>query len=383
MSMKLTVYVHDLFYEIGHSNVTLNSLEYIDGIESTDIKFVVFTSENRQKLFSKDIKTHIHYVPFSNIKPVLVKVLWFQIYTFIYSIIFDNQRTKLSVGMANLNCDISILHFIHEQWGDKYFKLIKPRGISLIYKKVFFSYLNICERIVFNFRRPKLITVSEFMKVFIKTRYAYQDQNIKTIHSGFDLARFSSSGLDHKECLQKLISLHPEMKNFDSSRPTSLFIGAFERKGLSVILEQWKTVKPNSNLIIIGKSESGEAVIFEENTIHIPYTKEINLFYEISDYFLFPTIYEPFGMVIIEALIKGLHVYTTKENVGASEIILEMEGVTIVENNKRFELPKSFKILTNELRNKRINERKTYFKKFNWEEVSKDYKTTLNQWEKN
>lgn len=378
--MKLTIYVHDLFYEIGHSNVTLNSLEYIDDIERSDIKFVVYSADSKDKLFKKNIPVEVHHVPFSKLKPVLIKSLWFQLYSFFYSLFRDQGRVKISLGVANLNCDVSIIHFIHEQWSQKYFKLLKPKGIKLIYKKIFFSYLNICEYILFYFKRPKVISVSNFMGNFISNKYNYQEKDLKVIHSGFDLNRFFKSKKTRKQIIDILKNKYPQMQKYNKEKPTILFIGAFERKGLHTLLDLWQNNKPHVNFILIGESENSTTMKIDKKIIHIPYTKEINDFYEVSDHLIFPTHYEPFGMVIIEALIKGLDVSTTIENVGASEIISDLDGVNLYNNVKDFKLEKDFRIISQEERSQRIEDRKKAFEQYNWRNISKHYKDILSTW---
>ena len=376
--MKLSIYVHDLFYEIGHSNVTLNSLEYIDGIEDFDIRFIVFTADKKQNLFNKKIPVDIKYVPFKNIKPVFLKIIWFQLYSFLYSLIWDRNRTVVSLGVANINCDISIIHFIHGQWNKQYFKVLNPSGVLKWYKKIFFLYLDLCELILFKLFKPKVITVSNFMKNHLQNEFEYKDENIETIHSGFDLARYNDVDLD----LDSLKEKHPVLKDMDMTLPLCLFVGAYERKGLKRLLELWNERNPIANLLIIGKSEGKNTIdISGQNIYSIEHTTEMNRIYQISDYLLFPTHYEPFGMVIIEALIKGLEVYTNNENVGASEILSEIEGVKTFDTIEYFKLPENFEKVSSESKKQRIDLRKKYFEQYNWKEISKSYKTILQKWD--
>lgn len=373
--MKLTIYLHDLFYEIGHANVTLNSLNYIQEIHQYDIKFVVFTSQETSNLFlNKPKNVKIHYVPFPKIRPVLFKIIWFHIYTFIYSLFFDKKRIKVSLGIANLNCDISIIHFIHNQWSNEYFKIIKPKGLLNIYKKVHYFYVDLLERYLFKIKKPYLITVSDFMKDYIAEKFNYDEQRITAIKSGFEIDRFSDSTLSLEQILKKLTEEEIDLKEVNFDEPICLFVGAFERKGLEKVLEQWGN-RRDAHLIIIGQSEAGNSLENRdyENVTFIKHTKNINLFYEISDYFLFPTIYEPFGMVLIEATIKGLKIISTRKNVGASEVISGLDEIHLFENPSHFKIPEQLVKLTQTNRNRLIEKRKLNLIDFEWKNISKKY----------
>jgi len=380
--MQLSYYLHDLHYEIGHANVTLNSIEFIDGVENYDIKFVVFSHAKAKSLFNKDINVTIHKVPFGDMKPNLLKIVWFQIYTFFYAYIFDRNRTKISLGVANLACDISIIHFIHAQWHEKYFDLLKPNGIKKFYKKVLFTYLDLCELYLFKIKKTKVITVSNFLKDFFIEENNYKHEDVVAIHSGFDLSRFKTTGKSQEELKVILARENTEIESLDLARPIFLFVGAFERKGLGILLNQWKSHNSNSQLIVIGMPE-GTNKFNLKNTIHIEKTKLINEFYEISDSFVFPTHYEPFGMVLIEAAVKGLDIHTTKRMVGASEIIEGLDSIEIFEDINTFKLPNTLNKLRSNERDERSRHRITSLKKYNWLNCAKEYKKVLNKWSNN
>lgn len=379
--MQLSFYLHDLHYEIGHSNVTLNSIEYMDGVEDFDIKFIVFTHAPIDSLFKKDINFTIHKVPFGNLRPTLLKIIWFQLYTLFYSLIVDRKRTKVSLGVANLFCDISIIHFIHSQWHKMYFETLRPTGIKKIYKKIMFTYLDICELTLFKWKKTKVITVSNFLKLYIKKKFYYSEQNISTIHSGFDLSRFCDSFKSHHQILKMLITENSNAGLIDISKPLCLFVGAFERKGLKNLLKLWREHQYDAQFIIIGESE-GQSNIGLSDVIHIKKTKHINEYYEISDSFLFPTIYEPFGMVLIEAAVKGLDIYTLRENVGASEVLSGIDGINIHDSIDDFILPTKFRKISLATKQRRIKERLSKLEKYNWLNCSENYKEHMIKWGK-
>jgi glycosyltransferase involved in cell wall biosynthesis len=345
-----------------------------------EYKFVCFTSDDPKDLFP-EIEENIstHFLPFKNMKPTFLKILFYQVYTLLYSIFMDRKRVKISLGVSNFNCDINIIHFVHNQWNEHYFRVLKPKGIKLIYKKFFFAYLDICEKILFKIISPKTITVSTFLKKYIEKKFSYDPEKIHSIHSGFDLRRFQNSKKDPNSILSTLTLENSTASQVDIHRPICLFVGAFERKGLTTLLKHWNQSQNNAQLIIIGKPEGKLDITFSDykNIIYIPYTKNINLYYEIADYFFFPTIYEPFGMVLIEATIKGLKIISTSKNVGASEVLQGLEDVQFVNDTQSFKLPKEFKKISNEKRDELIRNRIQHLKKYNWQNISKIYSTYL------
>ena len=96
----------------------------------------------------------------------------------------------------------------------------------------------------------------------------------------------------------------------------------FERKGVRYLIEAAELLDEDVTVMIVGKGseKSFEAFIRKQRVIFCGPQKQIEQYYAAADAFVFPTIYEPFGNVHLEALAAGLPVITT-ENSGASEII--------------------------------------------------------------
>ena len=111
-----------------------------------------------------------------------------------------------------------------------------------------------------------------------------------------------------------------------SGRARLLFVGAFERKGLDVAIRALAQLKSDAELLAVGAGDveacrrlAASLGVAGRVTI-VPPRADIPAAFAAADVFLFPTRYEPFGMVIAEALASGVPVVTSSR-AGASDLI--------------------------------------------------------------
>jgi UDP-glucose:(heptosyl)LPS alpha-1,3-glucosyltransferase len=108
-----------------------------------------------------------------------------------------------------------------------------------------------------------------------------------------------------------------------------LYVGSgFKRKGVKEFLELVAKLRTqNIKAFIIGKEkqisfyqELAKKLNIDNKIIWTGPRVDVNDFYALSDIFIFPTHYEPFSNVVLEAMSFKTIVWTTKQN-GASEIL--------------------------------------------------------------
>jgi len=110
------------------------------------------------------------------------------------------------------------------------------------------------------------------------------------------------------------------------ARPRLLFVGAFERKGLDVAIRALARLRHDAELLAVGGGDheryrrlAASLGIADRVTLEPP-RADIAAVFADADLFVFPTRYEPFGMVIGEALASGLPVVTSAR-AGAADLI--------------------------------------------------------------
>jgi len=122
-----------------------------------------------------------------------------------------------------------------------------------------------------------------------------------------------------------------------SAVPQILFIGhEWNRKGLEIVLRAIALV-PNVRLVAVGHERNPEIYIKLAESLgvldrvqFVPEAQDPVPWYQQSQIFILPTLYDPFANVTIEAMAMGLYVITSPSN-GASEIIVPGMNGSVVD----------------------------------------------------
>ncbi len=179
-------------------------------------------------------------------------------------------------------------------------------------------YLFIEKRMLKNAR--KIIAISKMVKNDIIETYDIPEVKIKVIYNGIKLKKF-----DYNKSFEKISK---EFKILENEK-IFLFVGSgYKRKGVKEFIEILSKIKcKNFKAFIIGKDKNinyykkfARKLNLPKKIIFTGPRTDVNDFYTISDVFLFPTKYEPFGNVILEAM-NFYNVVITTKNCGGGEII--------------------------------------------------------------
>ena len=369
--MNITIYVHEFHPQIGHSRAMqelLNGLTLEQKSNIKSIEIVSFTCGDLDIMFPDfHCPKYFTKISFAELKPFLIKMIYYHAISLVHSFTQGRNRKKIGIGIACLNVNIVNVQFIHEQWRNLFFNNRKLSLIPKIYKKILFAYFALFEKYIYAIKKDiQYIVIANFLKNFLLEKYKTPLSSMALIPSGVNVKEFKFQDITNEELFKNLVLKYPQLENINIAEPIALFVGAFERKGLARTLDLLSTI-PNAQLIIIGKSENPKFKIqnLPFKTAHISFTKEVNLFYQISDAFIFPTQYEPFGLVIIEAYVMGLDLVIPIDNVGASEIIPQSEGISYFYQNDDIRLDNFKKILLENKKARRL-ERLENIKKHSW-----------------
>ena len=167
-------------------------------------------------------------------------------------------------------------------------------------------------------RTPHLVAVSDVIRQDI-ARYYNRTEDVAVIPPGVDIEFFHPSfTAESREQVR-------EEENISSDDMVVIFVGAeFRRKGLDSLIP---AIGPRMRLLVIGRGErmdhyrdlavkSGAA----DRIQFVGHVEDVRRYYAAADVFVLPSLFEGFGMTILEAMACGLPVVSSV-NTGASGLI--------------------------------------------------------------
>ncbi len=169
------------------------------------------------------------------------------------------------------------------------------------------------------------ICISHMVKADILRHSDVDPEKLHVIYSGIDTEKFSpDSRSQMRESTRGKYGIPAAAK-------VAVFVGSgFERKGLAQFIRALAHPALASEKVfglVVGKDKSSkkyEALASQlgirERLIFTGGVADTRPFYAASDVFVLPTIYEPFGLVCLEAMAAGLPVITST-GAGAAELI--------------------------------------------------------------
>lgn len=175
---------------------------------------------------------------------------------------------------------------------------------------------------------PTVVTKSKLAKVFLEGK-------------GFAVSANVGVGLDSDQMLTAGNKYNPMTERLDSQNIHLLYIGRLEPRRnirfLLDVLQKLTDIDPRYRLVIVGKGDADYvdmvfSVIAEKKlepyVIYEPSLAQTQLpfLYRTCDCFLLPTVYEIWGMVLMEAMKFDLPVVTTYNGGSSSLIISGVNG---------------------------------------------------------
>ena len=184
----------------------------------------------------------------------------------------------------------------------------------------------------------RIIVCSEFMKGEMVRIFNAPADKVDVIFNGVDTEKFEFGWSDADRTAHRAKLAMPEEK-------IVMFVGRFVReKGIHVLLNAASVVlaqEPNTKFLIVGggqRSKLERFVHWAGLTDKVLFTgfmanRSLHMLYRCADVAVFPSLYEPFGIVALEAMAADAAVVTSDAG-GLQEVVIHGEtGSTSFANN--------------------------------------------------
>jgi UDP-glucose:(heptosyl)LPS alpha-1,3-glucosyltransferase len=253
------------------------------------------------ELREKGIEFEIKYSNAPSFLPSWIKAIWFNLLSCLL------KKDKFYFSLERITCpDIY-------RAGDGVHKVFIKKEKKSFLNPLHFVYLFIEKRMFKNAK--KIIANSNMVKNEIIDSYKIDKNKIVVIYNGIPL----NDKVEFDDLKREF-----NLKN----EKILLYVGSgFKRKGVKEALDIVSRIKGDFKFFVVGKEKNiqwyknyAKNLGIEKKVIFTGPREDVDKFYSMAEILIFPTKYEPFSNVVLEALNFECIPFTTKNN-GASEIL--------------------------------------------------------------
>lgn len=243
-----------------------------------------------------------------------------------------NNRSRLDVVHVNGSItwapsDINASHFLHSAW------LRSPLHIAKLRRDLYGTYqwlytaLNArWERRTYGRQAKVVVAVSEETRNDL-VKIGVPGERVRVITNGADLQEFSPGPADRREL------------GLPDRVPLAIFVGDIRtsRKNLDTVLNALVRV-PELHLAVVGSTKGSPYLRLAEQLgltprVHfLGHRRDVNQLMRAADMFVFPSRFEEFPLVILEAMASGLPVVSAT-TAGADDLVSPECGVVVEDPN--------------------------------------------------
>lgn len=189
----------------------------------------------------------------------------------------------------------------------------------------------------YHLRNPKTIVmaVSDKVRSEIRAHYGRPADTVMVIPNGVDLETF------HPDLVPRWCKTMRERMGLGKDRFVLLFVGhRFRNKGARYAVETVARLPERAVLVIVGddrpesiRDPRGELspLVRSGRVLFAGFERDIRRYYAAADALIFPSYYESFGLVVLEAMAVGLPVVTARTVGMGCDIIRDGENGFVVD----------------------------------------------------
>ncbi|MCM8787683.1 MAG: glycosyltransferase family 4 protein [Candidatus Omnitrophica bacterium] len=279
------------------------------------------------------------------------------------AVIFTQQGTTLGGDVVIEHaCHLASIFELNKRIFSKFLRLIYPPHF-IAYAVEFYNHN----------KALKSIAISNKIKRDLEKYVLIPSSKIKTVYSGINSKEFSKNEKSRKE-IRKNLKLSDKFVMI-------LVANEFKRKNLITILKAISILKNKDLVLLVAgkdnpakyKAKANELGILDK-IIFLGSVRNIQDYFSAADVFVYPTLYGPFDLVVLESMSIGIPIITSNEKFnGVAEIIKDTKNGILIKNpTDSEELAKKIEMLYKNpsLRNKISKEAIKTAKLFTWQKTA-------------
>ncbi|MBK1986705.1 glycosyltransferase family 4 protein [Sphaerospermopsis aphanizomenoides BCCUSP55] len=264
--------------------------------------------------------------------------------------------------------DVNAVHFVHNSWWASPVHISRQhRDLYGLYQWLYTAINAYWEKLAF--RQTKVVVAVSKKVAEELVNIGVTRDKIRVIVNGVDLQEFSP-GVSSRQQL-----------GLPENVTLALFAGdiRISRKNLDTVLHALVKV-PDLHLAVVGETKDSPypemvaALKLTERVHFLGYRRDMPQIQQASDLFVFPSRYEPFGLVVIEAMASGLPVITAKTT-GAADLLTPACGIVLPDCDDVDALADALKLLNSDrtLRQQMGKVARTIAEQYSWTTMAQTY----------
>ncbi len=284
---------------------------------------------------------------------------------------------KANGAITTAPADVNAVHFVHSSWlkfsaigamPKSVKNVLNPRGVLYDFYQWLYTSLNArWEKSAFEQAQVVIAVSDKVGKDLLEI--GVPPERLQVIFNGVDLQEFSPGVSDRS------------LWNLPQNVPLALFAGDIRipRKNLDTVLHALVKV-PDLHLAVAGITEGSPylqlaaSLGLNERVHFLGLCDDVPELMKAVDFLVFPSRYDPFGLVVIEAMACGLPVITAVTT-GAAELVKPEAGIVLSDPNDTEALAEALSSLASDrtLRSQMGQAARTLAEQHSWQLMAKSY----------
>lgn len=324
MGMRVAIVSHDAIKGEGQGWVVFSLAK---GLAEEGLEVHIYANRIEDELLMLR-NIHYHYIPVFMHRPRIIKMIIFAVFSSIMLMMRKYDIIHLHGFTAFIKHDVNTSHFVHTSWL-KVMGKMEIKGVLYPYHWLYAFLNSIIEKMVYR-KAKKVVAVSFKVKQELMECGIPEDK-IVVIYNGID-----------DDYWKRMDVGKDSLKHFGVGDDDFVLLFAgdtkLERKGLRYLIYALRGMDKVKLLIAGNEKRSRFKRLIKEldlvdKAVHIGWINDMRKIYSQVDCFVFPSLYDPCPLVVMEACACGCPVIVSSpEYVGASEIIKDKETGLIIKD---------------------------------------------------